>query len=132
MLKSDPSLAQDPQSSPAELSRAGVPSPACDVVLAASHPPPEKGGPCLTCAFRQGTEANTTPHTMTLARLCVEGFRQFHCHEQPQLCRGWLAALNLRGTPESQDDKNWSVVAGHAADVLAQCIATAKQSEARP
>ena len=50
-----------------------VPSAASDAVIAANHPAPEQGGPCATCAFRPGTEANLSPHTMQLARLCVEG-----------------------------------------------------------
>lgn len=109
----------------------GVPSAACDAVLAAKHPAPENGGPCATCAFRPGTEANQTTHTMDLARLCVEGFRHFHCHEKPKLCRGYIAALNLRGAPVTEDDEKWSIVAGHAADLLSFCIDEAKKAEAK-
>ncbi len=99
-----------------------VPSAASDAVTAAEHPSPEAGGPCATCAFRPGTEANTTPHTVELARLCVEGFRHFYCHEQPRLCRGFIAALNLRGVPETDDDRKWAEIAGHAADILSDAI----------
>lgn len=106
-----------------------VASPACDAVMSADHPSHEMGGPCATCAFRQGTEANRTEHTVTLARLCVEGYRQFYCHEHPGLCRGYIAAMNLRGTPQDEDDEKWATVAGDAADILAQCIARAKEAE---
>lgn len=106
-----------------------VPSAACDAVLAAEHPTPELGGPCATCAFRVGTEANRTPRTMALARLCVEGFRYFYCHESEQLCRGYIAALNVRGVPANEDDERWSVVAGEAADLLGDCISAARDEE---
>ncbi len=108
----------------------GVPSAACDAVIAAIHPSPENGGPCATCAFRVGTEANQTWHTMALARLSVEGGRMFHCHERVQLCRGFVAALNLRGAPQDEDDRNWAVVAGHAADMFTQCIDAAVAADA--
>lgn len=107
----------------------GVPSPASDAVMAADHPSHVNGGPCATCAFRRGTEANCTPHTMELARLCVEGGRPFYCHEHPGLCRGFVAALNLRGAPETEDERRWSVVAGEAADILAECIGIAKAAD---
>lgn len=97
-----------------------VPSAASDAVIAAIHPSPEAGGPCATCAFRRGTEANQTAHTIQLARLCVEG--AFYCHEQPQLCRGFIAAIYLRGVPDTEDAQRWSEVAGHAADMLALCV----------
>lgn len=106
-----------------------VPSPACDAVLAAAHPSSADGGPCATCAFSPGTQANQAEHTMELARLCVEGFRTFSCHEQPQLCRGFIAAINLRGVPQDEDDRRWCVVAGDAADFLSRCIDVAKQAE---
>ena len=100
----------------------GVPSPASDAVMAAEHPSDADGGPCATCAFRPSTEANRSAHTVQLARLCVEGFRTFHCHEHPRLCRGYVAALNLRGVPQDEDDRRWSIVAGDAADILQRCI----------
>lgn len=106
-----------------------VPSHACDAVVAAEKPSPEDGGPCATCAFRVGTEANVTEHTMTLARLCVEGFRTFHCHETPQLCRGFIAALNLRGTPATEADKSWAVVCGEIADSLHDAIRNAAAAD---
>jgi hypothetical protein len=111
------------------MSQHTTPSPACDAVVAAQHPSPEDGGPCTTCAFRPGTQANQTWRTIELARMCVEGFRLFHCHEQPQLCRGYIAALNLRGAPESEDDRRWSIVAGHAADMLSDCIESARKAD---
>lgn len=106
-----------------------APSAACDAVMAAVHPSPEAGGPCATCAFRPGTEAHRSPHTVALARLCVEGGRAFSCHEQLQLCRGFIAAINLRGAPRDEDDRRWSVVAGDAADILGTCIEAAKANE---
>ncbi len=108
----------------------GVPSAACDAVLAAQHPSPEAGGPCATCAFRAGTEANQAPHTMLLARLCVEGARAFHCHERPQLCRGYVAAANLRGVPDTDEGRARQQVAGHAADMLSACIQRAAEEQA--
>lgn len=111
-----------------------VPSPACDAVIAAHHPSDADGGPCATCAFRPGTQANQTVHTIELARLSVEGLREFHCHEHPRLCRGFIAALNLRGVPQDEDDRRWSEVAGHAADLLGDAISAVAASEkaARP
>lgn len=106
-----------------------VPSPATDAVIQAVHPSPEAGGPCATCAFRPGTEANGTEHTITLARLCVEGGRLFHCHEYPQLCRGFIAAINLRGSPHTDEDGRWQVVCGMAADVLADAIAKGVEAD---
>jgi len=100
----------------------GVPSSACDIVMSAEHPPHEQGGPCSECAFRAGTEANRTPHTVELARLCVEGFRRFDCHVHRHLCRGYVAAANIRGVPETDDDKKWAIIAGDAADILSECI----------
>jgi hypothetical protein len=107
----------------------GFESPACDAVIAAVHPSPEDGGPCATCAFRPGTQANQTTHTMELARLCVEGGREFSCHEKPQLCRGFIAAINLRGVPETDEDRRWQVVCGDAADVLGLCIDEAVKAD---
>lgn len=106
-----------------------VPSAACDAVMSSEHPTPERGGPCATCAFRPGTEANATASTVELARLCVEGMRLFHCHEKTQLCRGFVAAVNLRGVPSDEDDQKWAEVAGFAADVLGDAIDDAKASE---
>lgn len=101
-------------------------SPSVDIVMAASHPKPSDGGPCATCAFRSGSQANLTEHTQALVRFCVEGFREFHCHEKPQLCRGFIAAMNLRGVPKTKAERKQSDAAGAAADVLSQCIAMAK------
>jgi hypothetical protein len=106
-----------------------VPSSATDAVLSADHPSPEAGGPCATCAFRQGTQANQTAHTLTLARLCVEGITPFQCHEQPRLCRGFIAALNLRGTPANEDERRWVAAHRYAADLLAECIASAVEAD---
>lgn len=97
-------------------------SEAFNAVVAAEKPSAENGGPCATCAFRAGTEAHETWWTVELARLCVEGLRPFQCHEQPQLCRGWIAAVNLRGVPADEDARRACEVAGAAADILAQCI----------
>lgn len=99
------------------------------IVLAANHPSPENGGPCWTCAFRPGTEASTTEHTRELARLCVEGLRAFHCHERPQLCRGFVAAVNLRGVPETEDDRRYAEACGVAADLLGELIGRAAEAD---
>jgi hypothetical protein len=107
----------------------GVPSPASDAVIAHTHPAPERGGPCGTCAFRAGTEANQTWHTMEMARLCVEGLVPFYCHEQPQVCRGFVAAVNLRGVPETEDDKRWAEVNRLAAGLMADAIAAGKRAD---
>lgn len=107
----------------------GVPSAASDTMIAADHPSAADGGPCETCAFRRGTEANRTAHTMELARLCVEGIVPFHCHEQPQLCRGFVAAVNLRGAPVDEEDRRWKEVAAFAADLLGACIDAAKAED---
>jgi hypothetical protein len=107
-----------------------VPSAAADAVMTAEHPRHDEGGPCDECAFRSGTEANRTEHTVTLARLCVEGFRPFYCHVHPGLCRGYVAALNLRGVPEDEDDRRWCEVARMAADVLGECIESARAADA--
>lgn len=104
-------------------------SAACDAVIAAQHPSPEDGGPCATCAFRTGTEANQTEHTMLLAALCVEGDRFFHCHERPQLCRGYVAAINLRGVPNTEEQKRHAEMCGMAADLLAECITEASAED---
>lgn len=106
-------------------------SPAFDAVVAADHPAPEAGGPCSTCAFRPGTQANQRAHTVELARLCVEGIEPFLCHEQPQACRGWIAAVNLRGEPETEDDLKWVECARAAAEILGRCIDAAKAADAR-
>lgn len=100
----------------------GVPSAASDAVVAAEHPAHSLGGPCAGCAFRAGTQANQTAHTMQLARLCVEGITPFLCHEHPHACRGWVAAVNLRGAPESEDDKRWATVAAYSAELLGDAI----------
>lgn len=106
-----------------------VPSPACDAVLAAEHPSPDSGGPCLTCAFRPGTQANRTEHTMALARACVEGLEPFFCHEQPQVCRGFIAAANLRGAPQDDDDRRWMDANRAVADLLSRAIAHGKAAD---
>lgn len=67
-----------------------------EAVSEAEHPSPDAGGPCATCAFRPGSEASQTAHTVSIAKLCVEGIVPFHCHEKPQLCRGFIAAANAR------------------------------------
>lgn len=120
---SHPGLSGLPQPAiEADSMKSQIPSPACDAVLAGDHPAWESGGPCATCAFRPGTEAATTQHTVELARLCVEGFRYFGCHEHAGLCRGYVAAMNLRGVPQDEDDRRWSIVAGEAADILQMAI----------
>lgn len=97
-------------------------SPAFDAVCAAEHPTPKDGGPCATCAFRLGTQANQSAYTTMLAQLCVEGITPFDCHERPQLCRGWIAAVNLRGVPESSEDRRHMEASRLAAEILADAI----------
>lgn len=98
-----------------------IPSAACDLVMAAPHPTPEDGGPCKTCAFRVGTYPHQQKLTVTLARSCVEGLRQFHCHEKPGLCKGYIAAANLRGTEFTEESEAYGVIA----DFLGDCQTTA-------
>jgi hypothetical protein len=107
-----------------------VNSAAFDAVASACHLSPEDGGPCATCAFRDGTEANTTAHTVTLATFCVEGLRPFYCHEQPRLCRGYIAAVNLLGTPKTKADKRHAAAAAFVADMLGFCIGNAAAADA--
>lgn len=104
-------------------------SPACDAVIAAEKPSVVDGGPCETCAFRSGTEANQTEHTLLLAKLCVEAVTPFHCHEQPQLCRGFIAAVNLNGVPLTEDARRFQQAAAFAAEVLAEAIAEGVKAE---
>jgi hypothetical protein len=105
-------------------------SAASDAVIAATHPSPDAGGPCATCAFRPGTEANQTAHTLLLAKACVEGVRPFHCHEQPQLCRGFVAAVNLRGAPQTKADKRHAQASAVMVDVLAMAIRVGAEADA--
>lgn len=111
-----------------------VESQAFDLVSRAEHPSPECGGPCATCAFRLGTQANLSEHTVALAKLCVEGISPFSCHEKPQLCRGWIAAVNVlefEGLPQDEDSKRHREVMAHAADMLSMCISAAVQEQNR-
>jgi hypothetical protein len=105
-------------------------SPACDVVSGGNQPSPKQGGPCATCAFRNGTEASQTPHTMTLARLCVEGLSPFMCHEKPGLCHGFIAAANLRGAPCTETDIEYAAVCRETAEHLADAISAGAKADA--
>jgi hypothetical protein len=107
-------------------------SPAFDAVCAADHPAPDAGGPCATCAFRPGTEANRSEYTTALARACVEGIEPFHCHEHPRACRGWIAAVNLNGAPEGEEWERWREVNRIAADLIGRCIDAAKAEQDAP
>jgi len=71
-----------------------------------------------------------TAHTTELARLCVEGIVPFHCHERPQVCRGFNAAVTLRGVPEDEEDRRWMEVARFAAEILSQAIEVGKAADA--
>ena len=95
-----------------------ISSPAVDAVLAATHPSPEAGGPCATCAFRNGTEANLTEHTQILVRACVEGMRLFHCHEKAGLCKGYIAAANRRGAPTASEMENEVRIFGTIVEII--------------
>lgn len=102
---------------------------AFDAVAGANHPTPEQGGPCATCAFRPGTEAHRTVHTQMLARLCVEAIEPFQCHEKPQACRGWIAAVNLMSQMpdfDSDERKKHREVSAMAAETVGLCISDAK------
>ena len=108
-------------------------SPAMEAVIDAEKPAPDAGGPCATCAFRAGTEANRTMHTMLLAALCVEGVTPFDCHEHPRVCRGWTAAVNLKAQAGEVSDDPEAVKYRQAmcdgADIIAMCIAAAKAED---
>lgn len=106
--------------------RGDVSSKACDIVIAAEHPSPENGGPCHGCAFRRGTVANRDEITQTMIRMCVEGFRTFDCHMKPGLCRGYVAAANLRGVPATAKESAKADVWGLAADMLSDEIEKVK------
>ena len=99
-------------------------SEAVETVIAAEHPSPEAGGPCHGCAFRPGTEANRDDVTQLMIRLCVEGFRTFDCHMKPGLCRGYVAAANLRGVPKRGDrrERTKVEVLGWTADRIAEMV----------
>lgn len=108
-------------------------SPAFDAVCGAQHPSDEQGGPCATCAFRPGTEANQTVHTVMLAKFCVEGVTPFDCHEHPRYCRGWIAAVNAKAfagdISDDEDSKRWRECSRMAAEVLASAIAAGKAAD---
>lgn len=92
------------------------------------------GGPCETCAFRAGTEANRSAHTVALAQLCVEGLTPFHCHERPAFCRGWIAAVNLkheieRDAPNTFESRMRVEAMRMAADVLSRVITMIAERE---
>lgn len=106
-------------------------SPAFDAICAADHPSPSNGGPCATCAFRPGTEANATEHTVALAKMCVEGLERFDCHEYNRMCRGWLAAVNLRAQDDVKSPEAREYIEAHRAmaGMLANAIGLAKEAE---
>lgn len=101
-------------------------SPSVEAVIAAEHPAPDRGGPCSGCAFRKGTEANRDEVTQTMIRLCVEGMRTFDCHMRPGLCKGYIAAANLRGVPTTKRDRVKADIYGTAADFIAGMIDNVK------
>lgn len=104
-------------------------SAAFDAVSAAQHPDPADGGPCATCAFRSGSEASRTDYTVALAVSCVEGLVPFHCHEKDQLCRGWIAAVNLNGPPTTREQRRHQKAAAMVADAIGQAIEVGKAAE---
>lgn len=108
-------------------------SSAFDAVVEAEHPSPADGGPCATCAFRKGTEANSMPHTVELAKLCVEGVTPFDCHERPRLCRGWIAAVNLRAAAgevtDDEESRRYRDVMRFAADTFGRAIDVAVEAD---
>lgn len=44
---------------------------------------------CETCAFRQGTHANTSLNVANALKCAVEG-KPFWCHETERPCGGWV------------------------------------------
>lgn len=66
---------------------------------------------CLTCAYREGTEASKSPNTVLKAALCLETGEPFLCHSDPSrraLCKGWVDAFAVRvrkGTIEDDLEK---------------------------
>ena len=108
-------------------------SPALVAVMADERKPaPDAGGPCATCAFRPGSEASRSPHTIELAALCVEGLTQFMCHERPGLCKGWVAAVNLKhaaGEYAGEDNRRHMLAMRFAADMLSDAIAVGVEAD---
>jgi hypothetical protein len=54
---------------------------------------------CLTCAYRDGTEASKSEATLLKARLCMESGELFLCHADPSrraICKGWVDAFAVR------------------------------------
>lgn len=55
---------------------------------------------CDGCAFRKGTEANNTAHTVLIAITCVLKEETFHCHKrftptgETKICNGWINVMN--------------------------------------
>lgn len=104
-------------------------SQAFDLVVEDDHKPSDDaGGPCATCAFRKGTEANRTSHTVELAKFCVEGISPFDCHEHKRLCRGWIAAVNLKAQVGDMDDKKIAACR-LAAELFGRCIDAATEED---
>jgi hypothetical protein len=66
---------------------------------------------------------------MALVVACVEGLVPFYCHEKDQLCRGFVAASNLRGAPKNRADKRHAKAAAIVAEVIAQAIAFGKAAD---
>lgn len=64
---------------------------------------------------------------MALAVACVEGLQLFHCHVHPGLCRGFVAAVNLRGVPKTKADRKRAKVAGLLVDMLSDVIREARR-----
>lgn len=62
-----------------------------------------------------------------LAKLCVEGLVPFDCHEKAQLCRGFIAAVNLRGAPTTRTERRHAEAAKSAAEMLGLVIRTIVQ-----
>ncbi len=55
---------------------------------------------CDGCAFRNGTDANNSPHTNLTAIQCVLEDEPFYCHKrfsatgEEKLCNGWINVMN--------------------------------------
>lgn len=73
---------------------------------------------CLTCAYREGTEASKSPNTVLKAALCLETGEPFLCHSDPSrraLCKGWVDAFVVRIRKATIEDDPLKVAAIRAA-----------------
>jgi hypothetical protein len=84
--------------------------------------------PCEGCVFIEGTEANRSEYTRALFEACVEGITPFYCHERPDVCRGWVGAVNARWAGvdlTTEETQRHITVSRMGAEILGICIETA-------